>query len=548
MAATGSRTDGCGRAPSALPRRLSLRLRLTLLYGACFLLGAAAVLAVIYGLVAHDTGSQARRLYVHGVKIELPASPLTLVPGSSGAASTSSGTLTIEQIQVLPNGTEKITWTPAQATTLRNARHDATSGARSEPRYSDAQLASIQSGALAMSACMRANGLNYPNLNVGRGPGGLGFEVGFSAGSSPIPPTILESAAFNAANIKCSRLLSRFVPGAAGNGSDAKRIASSMQKGMNLIVDRANGALTTQRNRLLGTLLTWSGVALGAMALISILLGWVLGGRALQPLRAMTSRARRITEKNLHERLSEDTQEDELGELANTFDGVLARLERAFEAQKRFVANASHELRTPVTLERALLETALACPDADAEQLRHTCERVLASAEQQQRMIEALLALARSQGGTDVDAPVNLADLAQDAITLRAQRLEDITIAADLHPAPLNGDPALLERLVANLIDNAIVHNLAEHAWITVETGRQGTSSWLRVSNSGPEVPESMISEIFEPFGRMHGERTATATGLGLGLSIVRAIADVHGATVAARPVQGGGLRLEVRF
>jgi signal transduction histidine kinase len=284
------------------------------------------------------------------------------------------------------------------------------------------------------------------------------------------------------------------------------------------------------------------------MAAISILLGWLLAGRALRPLRTMSSRARRITEENLHERLSADAREDELGELANTFDGVLARLERAFDAQKRFVANASHELRTPVTLERALLEIALADAGSDADALRRTCERLLASAKQQQEMIEALLTLARSQGGTDVQAPVDLAELAQDAITLREQRFEGITLAADLHPAPLNGDPALLERLVANLIDNAIIHNLTEDAWITVETGNDEAGSWVRVSNSGPEVPEPMIYEIFEPFRRMDDERTTTATGVGLGLSIVRAIAEVHGGAIAVRSVEGGGLRVEARF
>ena len=212
------------------------------------------------------------------------------------------------------------------------------------------------------------------------------------------------------------------------------------------------------------------------------------------------------------------------------------------------MANASHELRTPVTLERALLETALANPEADAEELRHTCQRVLASTAQQQRTIEALLALARSQGGTDVDAPVNLAELAQDAITLREQRLDGLILATDLHPAPLIGDPALLERLIANLIDNAITHNITEDAWITVETGNEAMGSWLRVANSGPEIPEWMLPELFEPFRRMDGERTATATGLGLGLSIVRVIAEVHGAKVVIRPVDGGGLQVDVRF
>jgi signal transduction histidine kinase len=541
VAATGSDAKSSRRrVRSGVPRRLSLRLRLTLLYGACFLLASGAVLALTYVLVAHDAGSQTRQLYVHGTKIQLPSSPLTVEPGQSSAAARSSGRrgrLMIQQIHVSPNGTETITWGPPGATS--RARRKVTI----RPRYSAAQLARIQTGALAMSRCMRAHGLSYPDLEAVYGPGGL--EIGFPRDRLHLFNANLASRAFKAANVTCSPLLDRAIP---GDGSPDKRIASSLQKQVNVIVDRANGALATQRSRSLHTLLTWSGVALGVMAVISILLGWLVGGRALRPLRTMTSKARRITEKNLHERLSADAGEDELGELANTFDGVLARLERVFEAHKRFVANASHELRTPVTLERALLEIALAGPADDAETLRRTCERVLASTKQQQQTIDALLTLARSQGGTDVDAPVNLADLAEDAITLRERRLEDITVAADLHPAPLSGDPALLERLVANLLDNAIIHNRAEDAWITVETGNEGTGSWLRVSNSGPDVPEAMLSEIFEPFRRMDGERTATATGLGLGLSIVRAIADVHGAAIVAGPVAGGGLRVEVRF
>ncbi len=450
MAATGSDAGRGRRGLSVFPRHLSLRLRLTLLYGACFLLAAAAVLAVTYGLVAHETSGQTRRLRVHGTQTESPAYPPAVVAGKRQM-------LTLEHIFV--GGTEITTWVPSQTAESPGAPRKAAPGKR-------------------------------PN-------------------STP---------------------------------------KAYSQQQVSAVVDTANGALKSQRSSTLRALLTWSGVSLGVMAVLSILLGWLVAGRGLRPLLAMSSRARKITEENLHERLSGDTREDELGELAHTFDGVLARLDRAFQAQKRFVANASHELRTPVTLERALLETALADPDADAKELRHTCERVLASTEQQHRMIEALLALARSQGGTDVAGLVNLADLAQDAIALREQRLDGLTLATDLHPAPLTGDPALLERLVANLIDNAIIHNRAEDAWITVETGNEGMGSWLRVSNSGPEVPEAMTAEIFEPFRRVDGERTATATGLGLGLSIVRAIADVHGAAVGARPVDGGGLQLEVRF
>jgi signal transduction histidine kinase len=549
VAATGS-DAGRGRRHlrSALRRRVTLRLRLTLLYGACFLVGAAAVLAVTYGLVAHDTSGQARRLHVHGAQIHLPAVPLTVVEGRSGGASTSSpnrNTLTIARIQISPNGTEIFTWTPSQSTTGSAAPRTA----MQEPRLSGAQLAKLKAGALAYAKCVRAHGVpGFPDPTVETGPDGRGAGISPPYGSGARARAAARSPALRAAIRTCSPLVTRDMPGTPDSGPNFKRIASSLQEQVNVIVDRANGALTTQRRRSLGSLLTWSGAALAVMALISILLGWLLAGRALAPLRTMTSRARRITEENLHERLSVDTQEDEIGELANTFDGVLARLQRAFAAQKRFVANASHELRTPVTLERALLEVVLSDPDADAKELRHACERVLASTEQQERIIEALLALARSQGGTAVDTPVNLADLAQDAITLREQRLDGLTLATDLHPAPLTGDQALLERLIANLIDNAITHNRAEDAWITVETGNEGMGSWLRVSNSGPEVPEGMLSEIFEPFRRMDGERTATAGGLGLGLSIVQAIAEVHGAAVGVRPVDGGGLQVDVRF
>jgi signal transduction histidine kinase len=512
VAATGSDPHARGNSRFALPRRFSLRLRLTLLYGVCFLLASAAVLAITYLLFAHDTSGQTHQLQVPGAHIQTHhtgAQARIVVEG--------------EGVQV---------------------RFTVPLGIISGSRYSNAQLTRVRAGAVAMSKCMRAHGLDYPNLIVAPDPITHGLQIGFShAEMGSLRPLDLRSRRFRAANATCSRLLDKTLP-------SKKSIAngSSLQKQLNLIIHRANGALVTQRSRSLRTLLTWSGVALGAMAVVSILLGWLLAGKSLRPLRAMASRARRINEETLHERLSADAGEDELGDLATTFDDVLARLERAFNAHKHFVANASHELRTPVTIERALLELALSLPDADAETLRHTCERVLASNKQQQQMIEALLTLARSQGGTDTGDAVDLADLAQDAITLRAQRLEDITLAADLHPAPLTGDPALLERLVTNLIDNAIVHNVASGAWITVETGNESTGSWLRVSNSGPEVPESMIPEIFEPFRRIEGERTATASGFGLGLSIVQAIADVHGAAIAARQVEGGGLEVEVRF
>ena len=242
------------------------------------------------------------------------------------------------------------------------------------------------------------------------------------------------------------------------------------QRQLDLYRRRANTALRTQRSQSLASLETKSGIALGIMALLSILLGWLVAGRALRPLRTMNQRAREITEESLHQRVGVEPRSDELGELAATFDALLERLERAFEAQRRFVANASHELRTPLTLERALVEVALADPDASVSSLRRCCERVLVSSAQQERVIDALLTLARGQAGVESREPVDLAQLAAELLAARAIDTAALTVEATLDRAVVDGDRALLERMVANLIDNAIAHNIAEDGWITVQT------------------------------------------------------------------------------
>jgi signal transduction histidine kinase len=284
------------------------------------------------------------------------------------------------------------------------------------------------------------------------------------------------------------------------------------------------------------------------MALLSIGLGWLIAGRALRPLQTMNTRARRITEDNLHERLGVEGRRDELGELAGSFDQLLARLELAFESQRRFVANASHELRTPLTLERALVEVALADPGASAETLRHACERVLASSHQQERLIDALLMLARGQAGTDDRRSVDLAELCRDELDVRQARIAatGLTLRADMQPAIVAADPALLERLLANLLDNAIVHNRPE-GWIEVGVRSDETGVAMRVANSGELINTAQAAELAEPFRRLHGERTSDG-GLGLGLSIVRAIALAHGATLDLVPIADGGLEALVHF
>ena len=197
-----------------------------------------------------------------------------------------------------------------------------------------------------------------------------------------------------------------------------KQVSSALRS----VTSQANEQIAEVRGAQLSTLLTESAIALGIMALASIGLGWLMAGRALRPVRTMSTRARGISERNLHERLSLEGPDDELKELAETFDGLLGRLESAFESQRRFVANASHELRTPITLERALVEVALADPHPTVDSLRDTCQRVLVASEQQERLIEALLTLARSQRGVESRGPVDLRAVTAEVVQRRASQ------------------------------------------------------------------------------------------------------------------------------
>ena len=295
----------------------------------------------------------------------------------------------------------------------------------------------------------------------------------------------------------------------------------------------------------MAALLTKSGIALGIMAMLSIGLGWLMAGRALRPIRTMGARAKGISERNLHERLALEGPNDEFKELADTFDGLLERLQAAFESQRRFVANASHELRTPITLERTLVEVALADPRASVDSLRDTCGRVLAATEQQERLIEALLTLARSQRGLDSREEVDLADAVQEV--LQSVSPSGIRVEVELDDAPTTGDPRLVERLIANLVENALHYNV-DDGWVSVRTGVRDGRSVLVVSNSGPLIDPSRVDELIEPFRRLNGDRPGHTRGLGLGLSIVSAIAAAHGAELIATPRPGGGLDVEARF
>ena len=296
-------------------------------------------------------------------------------------------------------------------------------------------------------------------------------------------------------------------------------------------------------------LLMWSIFALAIMAVASIGVGWLLAGRVLRPLQVITTAARELSASNLHERLALDGPNDELRELGDTFDELLGRLESSFEAQRQFVANASHELRTPLTLERAILEVTLADPDASAASLRAACERVLAIGDQQEQTIEALLTLARSERAIEHRQPLLLDAVARQVLAERGEELErrGLRLDAELSDAPTMGDPRLIQRLVANLLDNAIHHNVP-HGWVAVTTAIEGGQAVLSVANSGPVIGVEEVEQLAQPFRRATTDRTGHGPGHGLGLSIVSAIATAHGATLTVVPQAAGGLRVEVKF
>jgi signal transduction histidine kinase len=296
-------------------------------------------------------------------------------------------------------------------------------------------------------------------------------------------------------------------------------------------------------------LLIWSVFALAIMAVASIALGWLLAGRVLRPLQVITTAARELSATNLHERLALDGPNDELRELGDTFDELLGRLETSFTAQRQFVVNASHELRTPLTLERAILEVTLADPDTSAASLRTACERVLAIGEQQERMIDALLTLARSERGLARREPLLLDTLTGEALEERREQAarRGLRLDSKLERAASAGDRRLIERLIANLLDNAIHHN-SPHGWVTVRTAVDAGTPVLTVSNSGALIERDQLASLIQPFQRLGTDRTAHGDGHGLGLSIVNAIATAHEATLTVHPQPAGGLQAEVRF
>ena len=280
-------------------------------------------------------------------------------------------------------------------------------------------------------------------------------------------------------------------------------------------------------------------------------LSWLVSGRLLRPLRTITATARDISATNLHRRLALGRPDDELTELGQTLDDLFGRLEAAFASQRRFVANAAHELRTPLTAERTLLQVTLADPEASAATLRVACEEVLTLGEQQARLIDALLTLATSERGVERWEPVDLAAVVEAVVLGRREEADRSQLRVDVAPgeASVSGDPLLLERLVVNLVDNALCYNLAGGR-VEITTATRNGQATLTVGNTGPVVPGAEIERLFQPFQRLGDarDRQPDEPGHGLGLAIVRAIAEAHGARVTARARPEGGLEIAVHF
>ncbi|MFF5204888.1 sensor histidine kinase [Streptosporangium sp. NPDC000396] len=308
--------------------------------------------------------------------------------------------------------------------------------------------------------------------------------------------------------------------------------------------------VTKLDEQILRLMVQQSALVLLGVGIFALLFGYLVAERALRPVAKMTTTARKLSESTLaHQRIDLQGPDDELKELADTFDSMLTRLNLGFDSQRRFVANASHELRTPLTINRTVLEIALSDPEASAD-LQALGRTLLEVNARNEKLIEGLLLLARSERELAVRKPVDVNDVAKTAVeqlTPMAER-HGVTIVTDLAGAPAQGDPVLLERSVSNLVENAIKYNLPESGKVWIRTGILENSLIVQVANTGQHVPAYEVNSLFEPFRRLHADRVDSANGSGLGLSIVRAVVRAHGGDVTAVPRDGGGLVVTIRL
>ncbi|MEV6740257.1 HAMP domain-containing sensor histidine kinase [Streptomyces sp. NPDC051104] len=319
------------------------------------------------------------------------------------------------------------------------------------------------------------------------------------------------------------------------------------QPSASVLNDALDACVNEQRQHALDNLLSQSLLALLGLAVIAFAFGYAMAGRVLSPLGRITRTARAVAGSDLSRRIELDGPDDELKELADTFDDMLERLQRAFMAQQRFVGNASHELRTPLAINRTLLEVHLSDPGAPAE-LHQLGKTLLATNERSEQLVEGLLLLARSDNQIVERKPVDLAEVASQAIDQVHAEAEakGVEIRGERAPVVVQGNGVLLERIALNLAQNAVRYNVPEGGWVEVTTQAQHGQAVLVVSNTGPVVPAYEIDNLFEPFTRLRTERTGSDKGVGLGLSIARSVARAHGGHISAQPREGGGLVMRV--
>jgi signal transduction histidine kinase len=319
-------------------------------------------------------------------------------------------------------------------------------------------------------------------------------------------------------------------------------------------VEAVRQQLDLHRGRALESLVIQCLLALAVVAVAAAGFGWIMAGRALSPVRRITGTARRVAGRNLGERIALAGPDDELKELADTFDAMLERLDASFRSQRQFAANASHELRTPLATNRTLIEVAIASGQVPPG-LHQLVDTILATNSRSELIIDGLLTLARSDSEATRRLPVDLSDVAAGAVeqTAHEAAAARVTVDATPDPAVTVGDPVLLERLALNLIRNGIRHN-HPGGWVTVSTtvstapGREPGDAELTVINSGPVVPAQQLDTLFQPFRRLDCSRTASSQGVGLGLSIVRSVVHSHGGVLHATPRESGGLAIRVHL
>jgi signal transduction histidine kinase len=308
----------------------------------------------------------------------------------------------------------------------------------------------------------------------------------------------------------------------------------------------ASQAVRAQNAHTLHDLLLFSLLGLGVMTLASGALGWFMAGRVLRPVSAITATARRASERHLGERVGLTGPNDELKVLADTFDDMLARLDVAFASQQRFVADASHELRTPLAVMRTSIDVTMAKPQQSPEQIEAMTDKLRRSLAQAEGLVEALLTLAMSERRIQSPEFVDLATVAEDVLDEATPAVEaaGLRLHTDLDPAETAGDPVLLERLVTNLVDNAVRYNV-DDGWVSVRSGTTGAGSFVEVGNSGPVIDADEIPLLLEPFRRSDGAARG-GEGHGLGLAIVRSVAAAHSAELDVQARADGGLRIRV--